>query len=75
MLSLKKFKTVVGHYWISGEPIAIIYVCVLPVEESICGTYRPPKMNLPVWYSSVVPVAPVVFQQDPGEQRDNTKPD
>ena len=35
----------------------------------------PPKMDLPVWYSSVAPVAPVVFQQDPGEQGDNIEPD
>jgi hypothetical protein len=32
-------------------------------------------MDLLVSYSSVVPVAPVVFQQDPGEQGDNTEPD
>jgi hypothetical protein len=38
MLSLKKFDIVVGLYWISGEPMAIIYVCVLPVEESVCRT-------------------------------------
>ena len=38
MLSLKKFDIVFGLYWIIGEPIAVIYVCVLPVEESICGT-------------------------------------
>jgi hypothetical protein len=38
MLSLKNFDIVVGHCWISGEPIAIIHVCVLPVEESMCGT-------------------------------------
>jgi len=25
-------------------------------------------MDLPVWYSIVAGVAPVVFQQDPGEQ-------
>jgi hypothetical protein len=38
VLSLKKFDIVVGHYWISDEPIAIICVCVLPVEENLCGT-------------------------------------
>jgi hypothetical protein len=38
MLSLKKFYIVVDLYWINGEPIAIMYVCVLPVEESMCGT-------------------------------------
>jgi len=32
-------------------------------------------MDLPVWYSGVAPVAPVLFQQDPGEQGDNTEPD
>jgi len=36
MLSLKKFNIVAGHFWINDEPIAIIYVCVLPVEESMC---------------------------------------
>jgi hypothetical protein len=37
MLSLQEFDLVVGHYWVSGEPIAILYVCVFPIEERVCG--------------------------------------
>jgi hypothetical protein len=37
MLSLQKFELVVGYYWVSGEPIAILYVCLFPVEDRVCG--------------------------------------